>query len=165
MGGRGSGSSSGGGGKGKGKVGGGGGSIPEVSLPELQGTEKQVAWANDIRSGFVDDTKAKLSDLQSGNSKYKDNYVKAYGEKFAEAEMKRDVTDLKAALNVVGNVTSASDWIDGRRSPMIMLSHRKDFSDAQDSIRNSETRKKNGSASKTPKKSILQILREQGRMR
>lgn len=148
MGGRGSSSASGGGGKG------GGGAVPAVTLPDLQGSEKQIAWANDIRANFVEETQRNLADLQSENSTFKESYERAYGS-YADVNMQRDVTDMKAALSVVGNVTEARDWIDGRRSPMKMLTQRPDFALAKENIRRIAPKKKSSSKKKP---SILEML-------
>lgn len=102
-----------------------------MTLPDLQGSEKQIAWANDIRANFVEETQRNLADLQSENSTFKESYERAYGS-YADVNMQRDVTDMKAALSVVGNVTEARDWIDGRRSPMKMLTQRPDFALAKE---------------------------------
>ena len=69
--------------------------------------------------------------------------------------MQRDVTDMKAALSVVGNVTEARDWIDGRRSPMKMLTQRPDFALAKENIRRIAPKKKSSSKKKP---SILEML-------
>lgn len=64
---------------------------------------------------------------------------------------------MRAALDVVSNVTEARDWIDNRRNPMGMLARRDDFSKAADNIRgNGASKKKPGSKKKT---SILEMIR------
>lgn len=63
-------------------------------MNNLNGSEKQIAWATDIRKEFIEKTKA---DMKSAD--------------------KNDVLDMKAMLKVADNITEAADWINARRNP------------------------------------------------
>lgn len=62
-------------------------------MTHLNGSEKQVAWATDIRKEFIEKTKA---DMKSAD--------------------KNDVLDMKAMLKVADNITEAADWISVHQS-------------------------------------------------
>jgi len=62
-------------------------------MNNLNGSEKQIAWATDIRKEFIEKTKA---DMRSAD--------------------KNDVLDMKAMLKVADNITEAADWINARRN-------------------------------------------------
>ena len=62
-------------------------------MNNLNGSEKQIAWATDIRREFIEKTKA---DMKSAD--------------------KNDVLDMKAMLKVADNITEAADWINARRN-------------------------------------------------
>lgn len=103
MGGRGS--NSGGGG-------GGGGSAMSASMPTLSGSEKQVAWAEDIRSGAlksVDTLVANAKEGPNGLHAITANYTT--GEKVSVAAAK---TVRAEVVETLQNVTSAKMLIDNR---------------------------------------------------
>ena len=77
-------------------------------MNNLNGSEKQIAWATDIRREFIEKTKA---DMKSAD--------------------KNDVLDMKAMLKVADNITEAADWINARRNVKIMFFDRADFSGGQ----------------------------------
>lgn len=81
----------------------------------LEGSAKQVAWANDIRKEFIEKTKA---DMRSAD--------------------KNDVLDMKAMLKVADNITEADDWINARRNVKIMFFDRADFWEARREIKAAE---------------------------
>lgn len=127
-------------------------------MTNLQGTEKQIAWAEEIKAKFIEDTEAKLADLQSENPTSRESYKRAYGD-FADINMRRDAIAMEAALSVVGNISEAREWIDGRQNPMRMVEQRLDFTLAKESIRRSTPKKQKADSQKKP--SILEILRAQ----
>lgn len=84
-------------------------------MTHLNGSEKQVAWATDIRKEFIEKTKA---DMKSAD--------------------KNDVLDMKAMLKVADNITEAADWINARRNVRIMFFDRADFWEARREIKAAE---------------------------
>lgn len=84
-------------------------------MTHLNGSEKQVAWATDIRKEFIKKTKA---DMKSAD--------------------KNDVLDMKAMLKVADNITEAADWINARRNVRIMFFDRADFWEARREIKAAE---------------------------
>ncbi len=103
--------SSGGGGRG----GGGGGGLSSMAdtkgLPALQGSEKQVAWANDIRDKKFASYKEHAQILEDAN--------KGKGWGGTKEQLKTDTTNARAGLKYVRGQTSAKFWIDNRdRGPL-----------------------------------------------
>lgn len=84
-------------------------------MNNLNGSEKQVAWATGIRKEFIEKTKA---DMKSAD--------------------KNDLLDMKAMLKVTDNITEAADWINARRNPKIMFFDRADFWEARREIKAAE---------------------------
>lgn len=84
-------------------------------MNNLNGSEKQIAWATDIRKEFIEKTQA---DMKSAD--------------------KNDVLDMKAMLKVADNITEAADWINARRNPKIMFFNRADFWEARREIKAAE---------------------------
>lgn len=84
-------------------------------MNNLNGSEKQIAWATDIREEFIEKTQA---DMKSAD--------------------KNDVLDMKAMLKVADNITEAADWINARRNPKIMFFDRTDFWEARKEIKATE---------------------------
>lgn len=84
-------------------------------MSDLNGSEKQIAWATDIRREFIEKTKA---DMKSAD--------------------KNDVLDMKAMLKVADNITEAADWINARRNVKIMFFDRTDFWEARREIKAAE---------------------------
>ena len=84
-------------------------------MNNLNGSEKQIAWATDIRKEFIEKTKA---DMKSAD--------------------KNDVLDMKAMLKVADNITEADDWINARRNVKIMFFDRADFRAARREIKATE---------------------------
>lgn len=84
-------------------------------MNNLNGSEKQIAWATDIRKEFIEKTQA---DMKSAD--------------------KNDVLDMKAMLKVADNITEAADWINARRNVKIMFFDRADFWEARREIRAAE---------------------------
>lgn len=73
----------------------------EMGLPELTGTEKQVAWATTIRNDFVNSVNEALK--------------KNPGRKITVAESKIDINDWVQAFDVlVEEKTTSKFWIDNR---------------------------------------------------
>mgnify|MGYP007059830773 CR=1 FL=1 len=100
----------------------------------LEGSAKQVAWANDIRKEFIEKTKA---DMKSAD--------------------KNDLLDMKAMLKVTDNITEAADWINARRNPKIMFFDRADFWEARREIKAAEKPAKKEDSGRKP--SIRDILK------
>lgn len=84
-------------------------------MNNLNGSEKQIAWATDIRKEFIEKTQA---DMKSAD--------------------KNDVLDMKAMLKVADNITEAADWINARRNVKIMFFNRADFWEARREIKAAE---------------------------
>lgn len=84
-------------------------------MNNLNGSEKQIAWATDIRKEFIEKTKA---DMKSAD--------------------KNDLLDMKAMLKVADNITEAADWINARRNVKIMFFDRADFWAARREIKAAE---------------------------
>ena len=84
-------------------------------MNNLNGSEKQVAWATDIRKEFIEKTKAGMRSAD-----------------------KNDVLDMKAMLKVADNITEAADWINARRNVKIMFFDRADFWEARREIKATE---------------------------
>lgn len=103
-------------------------------MTHLNGSEKQVAWATDIRKEFIEKTQA---DMKSAD--------------------KNDVLDMKAMLKVADNITEAADWINARRNPKIMFFDRTDFWEARREIKATEKLAKKEDSGKKP--SIRDILK------
>lgn len=103
-------------------------------MSNLNGSEKQVAWATDIRKEFIEKTKA---DMKSAD--------------------KNDVLDMKAMLRVADNITEAADWINTRRNPKIMFFDRADFWEARREIKAEERLAKKEDSGRKP--SIRDILK------
>ena len=89
--------------------------LKETEMNNLNGSEKQIAWATDIRKEFIEKTKA---DMRSAD--------------------KNDVLDMKAMLKVADNITEADDWINARRNVKIMFFDRADFWEARREIKATE---------------------------
>ena len=103
-------------------------------MNNLNGSEKQVAWATDIRKEFIEKTKA---DMKSAD--------------------KNDVLDMKAMLKVADNITEAADWINARRNPKIMFFDRADFREARREIKAAEKPAEKEDSGRKP--SIREMLR------
>lgn len=103
-------------------------------MNNLNGSEKQVAWANDIRKEFIEKTKA---DMKSAD--------------------KNDLLDMKAMLKVTDNITEAADWINARRNHKIMFFDRADFWEARREIKAAEKPAKKEDSGRKP--SIRDILK------
>lgn len=111
-------------------------------MNNLNGSEKQVAWATDIRKEFIEKTKA---DMKSAD--------------------KNDVLDMKAMLKVADNITEAADWINARRNVKIMFFDRADFWAARREIKATEKlAKKEDSGKKLSIRDMLKakIAKEDG---
>lgn len=89
--------------------------LKETEMNNLNGSEKQIAWATDIRKEFIEKTK---EDMKSAD--------------------KNDVLDMKAMLKVADNITEADDWINARRNVKIMFFDRADFWAARREIKATE---------------------------
>ncbi|MDU6263741.1 MAG: hypothetical protein E6600_04495 [Anaerocolumna aminovalerica] len=75
----------------------------EMELPELVGTEKQVAWANTLRQKIIDE----LSELSENAKRIKElNFI--YGFKLTSEEI------LKIRDYIIDKKVKASDYIDNR---------------------------------------------------
>ena len=81
----------------------------EMDRPELVGTEKQVAWADDIRGAFIRQVEAVV--------------VKAYSQPKQDGSKIEGMDDLYAVMEQVGMIaaiekvfakTDAKFWIDNR---------------------------------------------------
>lgn len=103
-------------------------------MNNLNGSEKQIAWATDIRKEFIEKTKA---DMKSAD--------------------KNDVLDMKAMLKVADNITEAADWINARRNPKIMFFDRADFWEARREIKAAEKPAKKEDSGRKP--SIREMLK------
>ncbi|PRR85513.1 hypothetical protein [Clostridium luticellarii] len=84
----------------------------EMELPKLEGTEKQVPWANTIRQKFIDSfieneiTKREFSILEFECSGFR--------------KVVKDISDIKnIAYWCIENVTKAHEWIENQGSVMI----------------------------------------------
>lgn len=111
-------------------------------MNNLNGSEKQIAWATDIRKEFIEKTKA---DMRSAD--------------------KNDVLDMKAMLKVADNITEAADWINARRNVKIMFFDRADFWEARREIKATEKlAKKEDSGKKLSIRDMLKakIAKEDG---
>ncbi|RGT68729.1 hypothetical protein DWX12_03315 [Bifidobacterium pseudocatenulatum] len=104
-------------------------------MNNLNGSEKQIAWATDIRKEFIEKTKA---DMKSAD--------------------KNDVLDMKAMLKVADNITEAADWINARRNPKIMFFDRADFWEARREIKAAEKPAEKEDSGRKP--SIREMLRQ-----
>lgn len=96
-------------------------------MSNLNGSEKQIAWATDIRREFLEKTKA---DMKSAD--------------------KNDLLDMKAMLRVADNITEATDWINARRNPKIMFFNRADFREARREIKAAEKPAKKEDSGRKP---------------
>lgn len=103
-------------------------------MSNLNGSEKQIAWAIDIRKEFIEKTKA---DMKSAD--------------------KNDVLDMKAMLKVAENITEAADWINARRNVRIMFFDRADFWAARREIKAAEKPAEKEDSGRKP--SIRDILK------
>lgn len=87
----------------------------EMELPELQGSEKQVSWANTIRQGFIQD----LQDIIEGINRNTRINIFSY-ELFCIRKIenyKRDIKEIARDIMeyIYTNKTNASWYIDNRR--------------------------------------------------
>lgn len=103
-------------------------------MNNLNGSEKQIAWATGIRREFIEKTQA---DMKSAD--------------------KSDVLDMKAMLKVADNITEAADWINARRNPKIMFFDRADFWEARREIKAAEKPAEKEDSGRRP--SIRDILK------
>lgn len=90
----------------------------EMELPELSGSEKQVAWANTIRIDFIKFVEAKIEEARNCET-YSD-------------EKKDEI--LCALDHCTRTHTEARYWIDNRVDKQHLLSSMKEYRDKEDSV-------------------------------
>lgn len=89
----------------------------EMELPELQGSEKQIKWANSIRQEFID----KFFDEELNEKGFK--YLASADEEFKD-KVKVPQNISKVAYWCIKHVTNAHEWIENQEAKMILTSYR-----------------------------------------
>lgn len=83
----------------------------EMELPNLTGSEKQIAWANTLRQKFIDNTEVFIKNSNEKDRKYEWKKCREKYEKFNEIEL----SDLYEVLDyVLINETQSKFYIDNR---------------------------------------------------
>lgn len=93
-----------------GSSGGGSGSASSAKMPALTGSEKQIAWANEIRAGFLNAADANVRNAQRDRSL--GTAVKGYEGTAISVEAAKQVR--KDAVKMMQGVTSAKQIIENR---------------------------------------------------
>mgnify|MGYP000946279774 CR=1 FL=1 len=82
----------------------------ELGLPELTGTEKQVAWANTLRQNWINENQEKIAYYEKQLGR---NIISKYPEKVAK--LKNSILGMKTAVETrLLAEASARFWIDNR---------------------------------------------------
>lgn len=99
----------------------------EMELPELVGTEKQVAWANTLRNQLIERINETIDKIKNEESMYRNTIKKAFGIKKSEAGGTKEgvtkaiVEHLYEFQDCVMNKTKATYFINNRDTGIAKL--------------------------------------------
>ena len=92
----------------------------ELNLPLLEGSEKQVAWAMDIRHNWIEQAKNNVAQLGRNWDDVVKQVLKMYDEKINDAKFNEDLRNALDNCNITARLasayrqTSAKFFIDNR---------------------------------------------------